>query len=153
MESSLLMPSPEMQIPVTAVQTREMSMRERRRRPRAVVAPMYSAVVVRILNKKHKPIDGHVRNISETGIAVEIDDLVEMGSPVTVEFSVSGLGRERAQTWPTFAATAEIVRHQDVEDFPQGPYHTALRFVRISSIAQAQIARYIAVYGSGKLSK
>lgn len=153
MESSTLMPSTEIRLPVTALQTRELSMRERRRRPRALVHPMYSSAVVRILNKKHKPIDGHVRNISETGLAVEMDDLVEEGSPVTVEFSVSGLGRERAQTWPTFAATAEVVRHQDVEDFPQGPYHTALRFVRISSITQAQIARYIAVYGGGKLPK
>jgi hypothetical protein len=137
-------------VAVTAAATKDVSMRERRRRPRTAVPPMYSAIVVRVLNKRHKPIEGHALNLSVSGIAVELDDLVEPGSPVTVEFSVSGLGRERAQAWPTFAATAEVVRNQDVDDFPGGPYCTALKFVRIPSIAQAQIARYIATYGRDK---
>lgn len=137
-------------VAVTAAQSRELSIRERRRRPRTAVPPMYSVVVVRVLNKRQEPLDGHALNISESGLAVQIDEIVPPGSPVTVEFSLAGLGRERAQSWPTFVATAEVVRNQEVEEFPGGPYHTALKFVRIPSIVQAQIARYIAVYGNTK---
>ena len=137
-------------IAVTAVTSRELSIRERRKRPRTMVPPMYSVVVLRVLNKRQEPLEGHALDISESGLAVQIDELVPPGSPVTVEFSLAGLGRERAQSWPTFVATAEVVRNQDVEEFPNGPYHTALRFVRIPSIVQAQIARYIAVYGNSK---
>jgi hypothetical protein len=63
---------------------------------------------------------------------------------VTVEFQVAGLGRLRKEEWPTFVATAEVVRLDDLADFPAGPYRTALRFVRIATMVQAQIARYVA---------
>jgi c-di-GMP-binding flagellar brake protein YcgR len=132
--------------PVTVAESREMSLRDRRKKPRTAVPPMYSMVSVRVLNKRQKPLEGHALNVSESGLAIELDDPVPPGTPVTVEFSVSGLGRERAQSWPTFAATAEVVRNQDDEDFPQGPYQMGLRFVRITTMAQAQIARYIAAH-------
>jgi hypothetical protein len=72
-----------------------------------------------------------------------VDHKIKPGSAVTVEFSVSGLGRIRGNHWPTFAAAAEVLRLDNEEDFPGGPYRTALRFIRLPSIVQAQIARYI----------
>jgi c-di-GMP-binding flagellar brake protein YcgR len=119
---------------------------ERRRRRRATVAPMYTSAVLRVLSRKGEPIEGHVLNISETGMAVEVDSLVAVGQPVTVEFRVAGLGRIIGGQWGEFAAAAEVVRVDDLEDFPQGPYRIALKFVRISTMAQAQIARYIATH-------
>ena len=78
--------------------------RDRRRKPRITLQPMYTRVTVRVLNEKSDPIDGHVLDLSEIGLAVEIDKLVPMGSPITIEFAVSGLGRLRGADWPTFAA-------------------------------------------------
>ena len=117
--------------------------KDRRRRRRLVLAPMYTTVVVRVLSRQTPPLDGHVIDLSETGIAVELDEKIKPGSAVTVEFSVSGLGRTRNGTWPTFAAAAEVLRLDNLEDFPGGPYKTALRFIRLPSIVQAQIARYV----------
>ena len=74
---------------------------------------------------------------------VEIDNLIPIGQAVTAEFSISGLGRAREDHWPTYAVAAEVVRIDNVPDFPMGPYRTALRFVRIPTMAQAQIARFI----------
>ncbi len=75
-----------------------------------------------------------------------MDDLVGVGQAVTVEFSIAGLGRTRAGDWPTYAVAGEVVRIDDLDDFPQGPYRTAIRFVRIATMAQAQIARFIVTH-------
>ena len=118
--------------------------KDRRRRRRVDVQPMYTRLSLRVLSKAGGPLEGHVLNISETGMSVQIDDQVPVGQPVTVEFTIAGLGRLRQEEWPTLAAAAEVVRIDDLADFPHGPYRTALRFVRISTMAQAQIARYVA---------
>ncbi len=130
--------------PLTAQTSRACSVKEHRKRRRIALPPMYSAVVVRVLSEQAEPIEGHALNMSESGIAVELDRIVPPGSPVTVEFTVSGLGRARPNDWPVFVAAAEVLRHDDMDDFPGGPYKTALRFVKIPTMVQAQIARYIA---------
>ena len=122
--------------------------RERRRRTRRPVPPMYSEVTVRVLSEKAGPLEGHAVNISEGGLAVELDALIPAGAPVALEFRIAGLGRMRMAEWPLLAATAEVVRHDHLDDFPRGPYRTALRFVKIPTMAQAQIARYIAARGT-----
>jgi hypothetical protein len=122
------------------------TLQERRRRRRAAVPPMYSSVTVRVLSRKDAPIEGHVINLSENGMAVEIDSMIAVGQPVTVEFRVAGLGRVVGDQWLEFAAAAEVARIDDLEDFPGGPYRIALKFIRISTMAQAQIARYVATH-------
>ena len=107
---------------------------------------MYSSVVVRVLSRKTAPIEGHVINISENGIAVEIDSQIAVGQAVTLEFRIAGLGRVVTDQWSEFAVAAEVARIDDLDDFPQGPYRIALKFVRISTMAQAQIARYVATH-------
>jgi hypothetical protein len=81
-------------------------------------------------------------------MVVEIDSLIPIGQAVTLEFQISGLGRVRDDMWPTFAVAGEVVRIDDLAEFPQGPYRVALRFVRIPTMTQAAIARYVATHES-----
>lgn len=107
---------------------------------------MYTAASLRVLSRQDGPLDGHVVDLSETGMAVEIDEQLPVGTAVTVEFSVSGLGRQRSSSeeWPTYAVAAEVMRIDGLDDFPFGPYRTALKFVRVPTMVQAQIARFVA---------
>ena len=105
---------------------------------------MYTSVSVRVLSRQGDPLEGHVIDISETGMVVQVDDQIGVGQPVTIEFTVAGLGQLRNDQWPTIAAAAEVVRLDNLADFPKGPYRTALRFVRIATMVQAQIARFVA---------
>jgi c-di-GMP-binding flagellar brake protein YcgR len=117
--------------------------KDRRRRRRVPVAPMYTAVTVRALARRGEPMEGHVLNLSETGMSVQLDDMLPVGQPLAVEFTVAGLGLFRNDTWPTFSLAAEVIRIDDLDDFPMGPYKIALRFERVPTIVQAQIARFI----------
>jgi hypothetical protein len=119
-------------------------LQERRRRRRAHVPPMYTSAIVRVLSQRNEPLEGHVLDLSETGMAVQVDSLIPVGQAVTVEFRVAGLGRIANDQWTEFAVAAVVVRHDDLEDFPNGPYKIALRFARIGTMAQAQIARFVA---------
>ena len=119
-------------------------MQERRRRRRVRVASMYSFATVRMLGQRTGPIEGYVIDVSETGLALEVDTLIPVGQTVTVQFRIAGLGALRHETWAEYAAAAEVVRHEDVDDFPSGPYRIGLRFVRVSTMTQAKIARFVA---------
>jgi hypothetical protein len=121
-------------------------LRERRRRRRAHVQPMYTCAILRVLAQRGAPLEGHVLDLSETGMAVQVDTLIPVGQAVTVEFQVAGLGRLSRDEWTQYAVAAQVVRHDDLEDFPAGPYKIALRFVRIGTMAQAQIARFVATH-------
>lgn len=121
-------------------------LREQRRRRRAHVPPMYTTAIVRVLSQRGAPLEGHVLDLSETGMAVQVDELIAVGQAVTVEFQVAGLGRMGKSEWTMYAVAAQVVRQDDVEDFPGGPYKIALRFVRIGTMAQAQIARFVATH-------
>jgi c-di-GMP-binding flagellar brake protein YcgR len=129
---------------VTLHQPAVSGLQERRRRRRAHVPPMYTSAIVRVLAQRSEPLEGHVLDLSETGMAVQVDSLIPVGQAVTVEFRVAGLGRITHDQWAEFAVAAVVVRQDDLEDFPNGPYRIALRFVRIGTMAQAQIARFVA---------
>jgi hypothetical protein len=126
--------------------------KDRRRRRRINLQPMYTAVSVRVLSKRDVPLEGHAVNLSETGIVVEVDNTIPIGHAVTLEFQVSGLGRLRDEQWPTYAVAAEVVRIDNLAEFPHGPYRVAMRFVRIPTMTQAAIARYVATHESKTLS-
>jgi c-di-GMP-binding flagellar brake protein YcgR len=117
--------------------------KDRRRRRRVPVEPMYTSVTVRVLGKRGEPLEGHVLNLSETGMSVQLDEMMAAGQPLGVEFVVAGLGLFRNGTWPVFALAAEVIRVDDLEDFPMGPYRVALRFERVPTMVQAQIARFV----------
>jgi hypothetical protein len=119
--------------------------KDRRRKRRVELPAMYTTASIRVLSTQGGPLEGHVLDLSETGMAVEIDDQIPMGAAVTVEFSIAGLGRQRSpdDEWPTYALAAEVMRIDHLEDFPAGPYRTALKFVRVPTMVQAQIARFV----------
>jgi len=117
---------------------------ERRLRRRVPVRPMYSFAIVRVLSQRAAPIEAYVLDISENGMAIEADTLVNVGEAITVEFRIAGVGQLRNEEWPEFAVAGVVVRHDDLDDFPQGPYRMALRFAQLPTMTQAQIARYVA---------
>jgi hypothetical protein len=117
--------------------------KDRRRKRRVKVQPMYSSAIVRVLSKRDVPMEGHVVNLSETGMVISVDDKIGIGQPVTIEFQVSGLGRPKGEEWPIYPVAAEVVRVDDCDDFPGGPYCVAMRFVRIPTMVQAAIARFV----------
>ena len=119
---------------------------ERRGRRRVAVMPMYSPITVRLISRRQEPLEGHVLDVSETGLAIEMDCLIPIGQPVAIEFRIAGLGRLRADQWTEFTAVAEIVRHENVDEFPGGPYKMGLRYVQMPTMAQAQIARFLATH-------
>ncbi len=119
---------------------------DRRRRRRAQVPPMYTEAIIRVLSRREEPIEAHVRNVSETGIALEADALVPVGHPVAIEFQVAGMGKMDRMGWAEFTIAGEVVRLDDVDDFPGGPYRIAVRFVQISTMMQANIARFVATH-------
>jgi c-di-GMP-binding flagellar brake protein YcgR len=109
---------------------------------------MYTSATLRNLAQRTGPVEAYIVDLSENGMAVEADSLVPVGQVVTIEFQAAGLGTPRKENWPVFAAAAEVVRHDNVEDFPGGPYRMALRFVKVATMAQAHIARYVASHQS-----
>jgi hypothetical protein len=117
--------------------------KDRRRKRRVDVPPMYSSATVRVFGRRTDPMEGHVLNLSETGVLVELDDLLPIGQAVALEFTVAGLGLFRNESWPSYALAGEVIRIDDFDDFPQGPYKIAVRFERVPTIVQAQIARYV----------
>lgn len=121
-------------------------LQERRRRRRAQVMPMYTQAVVRVLSSKEPPLEGHILDVSESGILVDLDSRIQVGQAVTVEFRVAGLGRVIHEEWREYVAAAVVVRHHEEDDFPGGPHRMGLRWVRISTMAQGQIARFVAAH-------
>ena len=119
-------------------------LQERRRRRRAQVMPMYTQAVVRVLSSKEPPLEGHILDVSESGMLVNLDSRIPAGQAVTVEFRVAGLGRVIHEEWREYVAAAVVVRQHEEDDFPGGPHRMGLRFVRISTMVQAQIARFVA---------
>jgi len=101
------------------------ALQERRRRRRVPVQPMYTSALVRVLSQRGTTLEGHVLDVSENGMAVQIDSLIPLGQSVTVEFRVSGLGRVADGQWTEHVAAAEVVRHDDLDDFPRA--HTKWR--------------------------
>lgn len=116
----------------------------RRKRPRVSLDPAYTTVTLRRLGQRLMPLEGHVVNLCENGMSVQLDETIAIGTPVTVEFSIAGLGATRSAAWPVIAAAGEVIRLDSDEavDFPCGPYRMAIKFARLSTIAQAQIARF-----------
>jgi hypothetical protein len=108
---------------------------------------MYTSVVVRVLSSRLPPLEGHILDISESGMAVELDSPVAPGESVTLEFRVAGMGSVREGIWMEYVAAAEVVRQDGEEDFPGGPYRLALKLMQVATMTQAQISRFVAGQG------
>ena len=94
-----------------------------RKANRMAVPPMYSTLAVQA-----KPFrgarEGHVYDLSESGLRFEIDDPLPVGTDLALEFAVPAAGVIRAN--------ARIVRVYDEADDP-GPRRMGARFTGFST--------------------
>ena len=130
-----------MPMPATAAPVKRFE--ERRRTLRRAVMPMYSHAVVRAGMSRSLAIEGYVLNLSETGVALEIDTLVDVGTEVTLELQVSCLGKIVDGEWAHATAEARLLRQDELHDFPGGPYRVGLRFTSLPAELKEAIGRYL----------
>ena len=96
---------------------------ERRVHPRQRLLPGYAAVYVQIVEDgKARILDGHVYDVSEGGVRIELDEAPAIGTYVSVCLQLPGAEGG-------IFATGRIVRHFDDSDEP-GPRRMALAFRR-----------------------
>jgi hypothetical protein len=105
---------------------------DRRRHPRFSVDPMYSAVSVVRRGQRE---EGHVYDVSLSGMRFELDRPARRGSTLDVEVSLPGC--EEA-----IRAKARVVRVFDEIDDP-GPRRMAVEFETFSVGSRAILERYL----------
>ena len=94
---------------------------ERRTSPRVQLSPMHSPVTIQhVEDLSLSNLEGHAYDISETGVRLEIDIPVEVGSTLALNMGLPG------QTTDMFVA-GKVVWINDEEDDP-GPRRLAMRF-------------------------
>ncbi len=96
----------------------------RRAHRRFRVLPMYATVMARRLTETgtHR-LHGHVYDVSEGGVRIELDEPLELGESIAVRLGLPGAPWEHGGE-----ASASVVWVNDAEDDP-GPRRMALRFV------------------------
>ncbi|MFM1867953.1 MAG: hypothetical protein RL591_1361 [Planctomycetota bacterium] len=105
---------------------------DRRRHPRFTVDPMYSAVSV--VRRGHRE-EGHVYDVSLSGMRFELDRPARRGSMLDVEVSLPGC--EEA-----IRAKARVVRVFDEVDDP-GPRRMAVEFETFTAGSRVILERYL----------
>ncbi|MCZ6836663.1 MAG: PilZ domain-containing protein [Planctomycetota bacterium] len=99
---------------------------ERRISPRIKLSPMHSPVTVQNTQDfSLTHLEGHAYDISETGVRLELDEAVKVGSSLSLLLELPG------QATGMFVA-GEVVWINDEEDDP-GPRRMALRFTDFPS--------------------
>ncbi len=117
---------------------------DRRQFVRFTCPPMYTGVRVRAARAMAILVEeGHVYDISEGGARLEIDEPMEVGSPVDLEIELPGRGGK-------VNVSGEVVRIFDQDDDP-GPRRMAVRFTEFRE--PADLARLTATFGSGMLPR
>ncbi len=96
----------------------------RRMHRRFRMLPMYATVMARRLAETGTHgLHGHVYDVSEGGVRIELDEPLEPGESITVRLNLPGAPVEHC-----VEASASVVWVNDAEDDP-GPRRMALRFV------------------------
>lgn len=110
----------------------------RRQHERVSVAPMYTHVGVTV-NATGEKLDGHSYDVSEGGVQIELDEVIEAGTPVSMELVLPLIGRIRlADEDRIVRVTGNVVWADDSEP---GPVRLAIAFTRFAS--EADRARLI----------
>lgn len=111
---------------------------ELRKHPRLSLPPMYTLVRVRPTGQASYKWTGHIYDISESGMRIELDNDVADGTVVDLRAMLPGVGHT------TIRATARVVRrHDDVED--RGPVRMGVTFERFDQSQDRRTLReYIA---------
>ena len=98
----------------------------RRKHERIRVQPMYTSVIAKAGGTSDDlEMLGHVYDVSEGGVRIELDEALEPGQTVTVQLEFPG-------TAAAIEASAKVVWvHDDLDD--PGPRRMALRFTEFTS--------------------
>lgn len=109
----------------------------RRAHERRVVPPMYTPVTARRESPEGaQQFAGHVYDISEGGIRIELDEPLNLGERVAMRIELPGGSSD-------VHAAANVMWVNDADDDP-GPRRMALRFTDFLSVAdRARLARYV----------
>lgn len=103
---------------------------ERRRHPRYALPPMYTRILVRLLDEDDFTWEGHAYDISEGGLRFELDRAIAPGTPVAMRIDLPHAHSERSTTRRAAFVFANIVWLQD-EDEP-GPVRMAAVFTQFA---------------------
>ena len=99
---------------------------DRRSCERFTLMPMYTSVQVkRLSDGVTEDIAGHAYDISESGARIELDQALEPGESIDVDFTLPG-------ATSTVSASADVVWVNDAIDDP-GPRRMALQFTAFRS--------------------
>lgn len=115
---------------------------ERRRHDRYRLSPMYTSVTARDGDGIGADQAGHVYDISEGGVRIELDEPVEVGQFLALDLELPGMD-------DPVCATGDVVWVNDSQDDP-GPRRMALRFRRFETTADR--IRLMEYLGHGSLS-
>ena len=108
----------------------------RRAHARLSLRPMYTAVTARRRRGRPASLCGHVYDISQAGLRIELDEPLQPDESVTLRLDLPAAG--------TVNASARVVWVSDGHDDP-GPRRAALRFTRFATPAdRAGLARLLA---------
>ena len=98
----------------------------RRKHERIRVQPMYTSVIAKCPGQDDDlEMLGHIYDVSEGGVRIELDEAIEPGRTVTLHLEFPG-------TAAAIKASASVVWVHDDQDDP-GPRRMALRFTEFTS--------------------
>lgn len=110
---------------------------EQRRQPRLKLAAMYSVLEARPAGETQPLWEGHIYDVSLSGMRFELDAAVEPGTAIAVRGTLPGVEHVR------FQATGTVVRVHD-DDPHISPTRMAMHFDRFESDAdERSLARYL----------
>jgi hypothetical protein len=102
----------------------------RRQHERYQVAPMYTHVEVKVAGAC-EPFAGHSYDVSEGGVQIELDDMIDPGTPVSLELVLPYAGGVRVpDAERIIRVTGNVVWADDSEP---GPVRLAVAFTRFAS--------------------
>ena len=120
----------------------------RRRFERFALPAGYTPVAVRLVADSTYRFEGHAYDVSEAGIRFELDQPIDPGTPVAIEFTLpSGATNRPAQS---VCAIANVVWAADDAD-EHGPVKMAAEFTRFARPLDK--ARLIDQLGAGRLQR
>jgi len=105
----------------------------RREFERFQTPPGYTPVSIRALDPQTTDLDGHVYDVSEGGIQFEIDQMLEVGTPIVIELKLPAAFGPESET---VRATGAVIWSDN--DEIDGPVRIAARFTGFARLDDRQ---------------
>jgi hypothetical protein len=110
---------------------------------------MYTSVSVRIADGRGIEYDGHILNVSEGGIQIELDDTILPGTPVEVTLWLPGFARSDDLDRAVRARGMVVWLAEDPDE--PGPSRLAIAFSNY--VSAGDHARLLGHLGSGRYAR